>query len=58
MIFLETPEYQELKSRQDAEYKALAESKHTKRQLHRLAVKHVNQFTRSATKWTKKEVRK
>jgi hypothetical protein len=40
----------ELKARQEAEYKALVTKRHSKQQIHRLAIRHVNEFCRFAKK--------
>jgi hypothetical protein len=56
MSFLETPEYLELKRQQDAELAKLLDSKNTRRQRRRMAIRHVNEFKRYLQKWAKREV--
>ena len=58
MSIQETPEYQELKKRHDAEYQALVSKHHSKQQLHRLATKQTNQLIRFVKRWAKAEVKK
>jgi hypothetical protein len=57
-VIQETPEYWKLKYRQLAEYDALVMRQHSKRELHRLATKHTNEFIRLVRKWAHKEARK
>lgn len=47
----------ELKARQDAELEALLLTNHTKSQRHRMAIRHVNEFTRLVKKLARAEAR-
>jgi hypothetical protein len=47
----------ELRERQDAEYKALVSKKHTRRELRRMAVRHVNEFCRFTKRQIAAEIR-
>ena len=47
----------ELRERQDAEYKALMDKNHTRRELRRLAVRHVNEYCRFTKRQITAEIR-
>ena len=54
----EQQEFNQLHRRQDKELEALLDRKNTKRERHRMATRHVNEFVRLTKKWAKVNARK